>query len=216
MPGTQGSLLDGLTQGTVTGSIQNLRMAIPIPDTTLDAILALQLTVAWAGEGRCEPRRLGWWQTDLVDLAGGGDLLARLLPRTHTWASLEAVREAARRADAKARHLQSDPDTLRTIFFLGFDLDERVAERLAHHKRESAIPTEVLPLPMDLWGAFSRQGVEDALHEPDAEGSYQVVPGGRQMKGPAPAAPDRMVRNLAAALLPLADRYPLPFYRVKA
>ncbi|WP_395830945.1 hypothetical protein [Archangium violaceum] len=50
-------------------------MATPnAPVSTLDTILALQLTVAWAGEGRCEPARLGWWQTDLVDEAGGGDL----------------------------------------------------------------------------------------------------------------------------------------------
>ena len=26
-------------------------------------------SVAWAGEGRCSPRRLGWWDTDLVDEA---------------------------------------------------------------------------------------------------------------------------------------------------
>lgn len=33
----------------------------------LDRILALQFTVAWAGEGRCQPKRLGWWETDLID-----------------------------------------------------------------------------------------------------------------------------------------------------
>ncbi len=27
-------------------------MASPIPDTTLDAILAMQITIGWAGEGR--------------------------------------------------------------------------------------------------------------------------------------------------------------------
>jgi hypothetical protein len=77
-------------------------MASTLPNETLDEILAFQFVVAWAGEGRCEPKRLGWWDTDLIDPAGGGDLLARLLPRTHAWASLEAVREAARRTDAKA------------------------------------------------------------------------------------------------------------------
>ena len=38
----------------------------------LDEILALQLTVAWAGEAAGEPPRLGWWKTDLVDKEGGG------------------------------------------------------------------------------------------------------------------------------------------------
>ena len=70
------------------------------PDAVLDEILALQITVAWAGEGTCAPPRLGWWRTDLVDPAGGGDLLARLLPNTHAWAVFEAVRCAAIRAAA--------------------------------------------------------------------------------------------------------------------
>jgi hypothetical protein len=73
-------------------------MGFRILDTALDEILALQITAAWAGEGACVPPRLGWWRTDLVDPAGGGDLLARLLPKTHAWASIEAVREAAIRA----------------------------------------------------------------------------------------------------------------------
>src|SRR5437588_5119616 len=107
-------------------------MAATLADTTLDAILATQLTVAWAGEGRCAPRRLGWWDTDLIDEAWGGDLLARLLPRTHAWASLEA----ARRSDAKARGKMANPDKMRTLFFLGFELDEQVSDRLAALKRE--------------------------------------------------------------------------------
>src|SRR5689334_18925175 len=121
-------------------------MAPVTPSSTLDTVLALQITVAWAGEGRCEPRRLGWWPTDLVDPAGGGDLLARLLPRTHAWASLEAVREAARRADAQAREALANPDRLRTLFFLGFEIDELLSERLTSHKRAGTAITHVLPL----------------------------------------------------------------------
>ena len=55
--------------------------AVPLPPHALDAILALQLTVAWAGEGLSDPKRLDWWRTDLVDALGGGDLFARLLPK---------------------------------------------------------------------------------------------------------------------------------------
>ena len=47
----------------------------------IDRILATQLLVAWAGEGRSEPKRFGWRDTDLIDKAGGGDLVARLAPR---------------------------------------------------------------------------------------------------------------------------------------
>ena len=66
-----------------------------------DEVLAVEFLVAWAGEKRSRPPRFGWWDTDLVDDVGGGDLLARLAPRTHAWAGPEAVSEAARRVDAR-------------------------------------------------------------------------------------------------------------------
>ena len=115
-------------------------MMAALTDNDLDAILAIQFTIAWAGEGRCQPRRLGWWETDLIDDAGGGDLFARLLPQTHAWASLEAVREAARRTDAKARARMADPDKMRTLFFLGFEVDEQLGDRSAALKRGSRPP----------------------------------------------------------------------------
>ncbi len=180
----------------------------------LDSILALQLTIAWAGEGACEPPRLGWWATDLVDEAGGGDLLRRLLPRTHAWAGLEAAREAARRTDEKARRAQASPDDLRTLFFFGFEVDERLAERLGDLKRAGRPPSEALPLPVALDAAFSPDGVATALAVPGAKPRVQIVPGGRQLLGARPAAPDLMARDLAAALLPLGTQYPLPFYRL--
>jgi hypothetical protein len=188
-------------------------MVIPLNDDTLDAILALQLTVAWAGEGRCSPRRLGWWDTDLIDEAGGGDFFARLLPQTHAWASLEAVREAARRTDAKARAKLADPDKMRTIFFLGFELDEQMGDRLVALKRERRTPAEALPLLLPLTADFAKERLVGVLGSGDA--SFGVVPGGRQLKGPRPDAPDAMVRRLAAALVPFAEQYPMPFYKLE-
>lgn len=181
----------------------------------LDTILALQLAIAWAGESRDTTGRLGWWPTDLTDPTGGGDFLARLLPRTHAWASLEAVREAARRVDEQARRALADPDHLRTLFFLGFDLDERLAERLAEHKRGNATPSDALPLPLRLTD-FDKEAFAAAVRGPGKAHDYTVVPGGRQLKGELPVEPDKLVRALAAALVPLSERYPLPFYRVKA
>ena len=184
-------------------------------DTDLDRILALQLTVAWAGEGICEPPRLGWWKTDLIDEAGGGDLMARLLPKTHAWASLEAVREAASRTDAAARAGMSDPDKLRTLFFLGFEVDERLGERLALHKRSGVAADEALPLSLVLGTELSPEALEDALRLADGKVEHTVVPGGRQVRGQMPDEPADVVRRLASALLPLADSYPMPFYRLK-
>lgn len=179
-------------------------------DGVLDAVLALQFTVAWAGEGRCSPRRLGWWDTDLIDPAAGGDFFERLLPQTHLWASLEAVREAARLHDAKARAKMADPDRMRTIFFLGFELDEQLGDRLSTLKRGALPPSEALPLPLPLTEEFSEKKLIPALGGGDAE--FAVVPGGRHVKGTRPDAPDALVRRLAAALVPFAAQYPLPFY----
>ncbi len=115
----------------------------------LDIILSLQIMAAWAGEGMSEPGRLGWWRTDLVDEAGGGDLFRRQFSRTHRWAFLEAVRKAAIMSDARARLAMARPDMVRTLFFQGFDRDEKLEERLAFHKREATPPARALPFPVD-------------------------------------------------------------------
>jgi hypothetical protein len=182
-----------------------------LADATLDLILAAQVTVAWAGEGRCRPKRLAWWDTDLIDEAGGGDFLKRLLPQTHAWAALEAVREAARRADAKARAKMADPDKMRTIYFLGFEVDEQVGDRLAALKRSGRKPDAALSLPLALTADFSKEALIKALQGGDAP--FNKVPNGRQLKGPLPSAPDVLVKHLCAALVPLAEQYPLPFFK---
>jgi len=178
----------------------------------LDEVLAIQFLVAWAGEKRSKPSRLGWGDTDLVDEAGGGDLLARLAPRTHAWAALEAVREAARRTDARARERHGQPDLLRTIFFLGFEADEKLGDRLALHKRDPREPSQVLPLPFPLGAAFDRTRVLATLAPTGPPPYEKVPPVGRQVKGPTPATWNALARTLAAALVPPADEYPMPFF----
>jgi hypothetical protein len=181
----------------------------------LDAVLTLQLLIAWAGEGLADPPRLDWWRTDLVDELGGGDLLARLLPRTHRWASLEAVRLAARQVDREARLGMAQPDQIRTLFFWGFAIDEQLGERLAFHKRSGEAPLEILPFPVSLDEAFARPMLEEALRIPGHEIPYKVVPGGRELTGAVPEAAEQRAQYLAAALLPLADTYPMPFVRLE-
>jgi hypothetical protein len=187
---------------------------VSIPTSSIDSMLAVQLTIAWAGESTAAGR-LGWWETDLVDARGGGDLLRRLLPRTHLWAALQGAREAARRTEQKALATIADRDQLRTPFHLGFELDERLSERLAELKRGGASPANALPLPVRLDQAFTPAELEAALGKPK-QPAYEIAPGGRLMKSAMPAAPDVAVKNLAAALFPLPERYPLPFYRVAA
>lgn len=191
------------------------RMTTLIPDATLDTILATQLMIAWAGERPRPPGipRLGWWDTDLIDEGAGGNLFARLLPQTHAWASLEAVREAARRTDAKARGKMADPDKMRTLFFLGFELDEQLGDRLAAHKRSGRSPADVLTLPLPLNADFSKEKLVSALQGGDV--TFTKEPNGRQLKGQRPDAPDALVKRLAAALVPLVEQYPLPFYKLE-
>jgi hypothetical protein len=70
-------------------------MSVRLSNEDLDQILAIQFSVAWAGESGGDPPRLGWWQSDLIDAETGGDFFARLLPRTHAWAGLSLARRGA-------------------------------------------------------------------------------------------------------------------------
>ena len=63
-------------------------LATQVANDTLNQIITFQITVAWAGEGTCELKRLNWWRPDLVDEYGGDDLFWYLLPKMHKWASL--------------------------------------------------------------------------------------------------------------------------------
>jgi hypothetical protein len=181
----------------------------------LDEILALQLTIAWAGEGECEPKRLGWWRTDLVDPAGGGYLFQELFPETHLWASLEAVRRAAVRCDREARAQRAQPDKVRTLYFWGFRLDEKLEERLAVLKQQGQTPAEVLSLSFEADSTFQQADLEESLRAACTESKTRVVPGGREVVGEIPGALADQARRLAAALLPFPDEYPAPFFQLR-
>ncbi len=208
----------------------------PTPKSTLDAILAMQIVVAWAGERGDDPRRMGWWRSDLVSEFGGGDLMAQLLPHTQPWAMLQSVREVARRVDATRRGEADNPDAVRSIFALGFDLDERLDETLQAHKRAGTPPLQALPglrdaMPDDWQTAttWDRDAFElwlSAQHDllsadgknssANATPEHKPAPIGRLIPGTPPADPERTIRRLVAALLPLADDYPLPHFRTKS
>ncbi|MBD2517174.1 BREX-6 system BrxE protein [Nostoc sp. FACHB-973] len=182
---------------------------------TLDNILALQIIVAWAGEGICDPKRLDWWRTDLIDENGGGDLFGRLFPKTHQWASLQAVRQAAIQQDRRKRLDMAKPDAVRTLFFWGFTVDEQLTERLAFHKQSGVKPIDVLPLFLDIYQPFSAADFEEAISIPHQKVDFKVVPSGREIFGEMLKALDECARKLAFALLPIVESYPMPFYRLE-
>ena len=178
----------------------------------LDRILTLQLAIGWAGEGKTDPPRLGWWRTALNDEFGGEDLFKRLTPRTWRWAVLEAARAAARKVDAEARSQAADADQLVSLFRLGFELDEQIDDRLAELKRNGIDPAEALP---ELGKLVASWNVDSFKTWVKSLGVVEVSPSsiGRRLKGEPPDDPVATAQTLTAALVPLADRYPTPHFK---
>lgn len=181
----------------------------------LDAVLTAQIVVAWAGESG-EQRRLGWWRTALVSEFGGEDLFKQLLPHTWRWAVLQGAREAARRRDEQLRRVDHDPDRLISLYHLGFELDERLDERLHDLERSGTTPDAALP---GLAGAvvtpWSREAFTAWLAA-HGKAEPKTSPIGRTLPGPPPSDLAVLARQLLAALLPLGDTYPLPHFRRSA
>jgi hypothetical protein len=179
----------------------------------LDQILTLQLLLAWAGEGKTDPPRLGWWRTALSDEFGGEDLFKRLTPRTWRWAVLEAARAAARKTDAEARAQAADRDHLRSLYHFGFELDEQLDDRLAELKRSGREPVEALPDLAPVGAAWDPDGLRARLA---TLGAPELAPSsvGRRLKGELPADPVAAARLLAAAHAPFEPGYPAPHFKV--
>ena len=180
----------------------------------LDQILKLQLAISWAGETNTSPPRLGWWRTAMCDEYGGEDLLRRLAPKTWKWAALEVCRAAARKVDDAARSTADDADSLVSLYRLGFEVDERLDERLLELKQSGVPPFEAFPHLAALLSEWSREGLEVWLSG-CGKAEYTATATGRRLKGEMPADLAVAASQLAAALLPLADRYALPHFRVK-
>lgn len=196
-------------------SLGVVEAAARAPQSVLDFLLTAQLAIAWAGEGGEEPR-LRWWRTDLQSEFGGEDLFRRLLPHSWEWAVFQAMREAARRKDAELREGDHDADQIISLYCLGFEIDERVDERLTDLKRAGTAPPVALPgLKEVLSGAWNSDHFIEWL---DGHGSvdFTNVPAGRRLKGKQPESLELTVSNLLAGFKPLSDTYPLPHYRKPA
>lgn len=181
----------------------------------LDHTLTAQFIVAVAGEtgeDRSDPR-LGWWKSDLASEFGGLDLFRRLLPATADWAALQGAREAARRTDEALRRKDHEPDRIFSLFNLGFELDERLDERLQALKHSGVAPTAALPgLAGHVDTGWDRDRFLSWLqaHEHVDTTATSV---GRLIKGPGPVCLEDRITQLLAALTPLSGTYPLPHFR---
>jgi hypothetical protein len=182
----------------------------------IDSLLSAQLIVAWAGEkGDAEDpasQRLGWWQTNLVGEGAEYDL-KELLPNTWRWAMLQAVRHAAKIHDASVRAKDHDPDRLLTLYSLGFEIDEKVDERLTQFKQNSKAIEEVLPDVASMISAgWSLDRFTSWVAKHGKESSTSV-PAGRRLKGQPPEQIQAMLGRLIAGLAPMADAYPMPHFK---
>ena len=183
-----------------------------LSNEVLDDILSIQFLVAWAGEGGKGAERLGWWDTDLVDKYGGGDFMKRLVPRTHAWAGLQAVREAARRKDREIRSQAADPDRIRSLFYLGHQVDRQLDDRLSELKQQEEEPSRLLSLLEVIDAEFDADEMAETLGLM-GDINIEQTPGGRRVRGDMPDNLRATIRNLAAALVPFVEHYPQPHYR---
>ncbi|MDJ0745661.1 MAG: BREX-6 system BrxE protein [Xenococcaceae cyanobacterium MO_167.B27] len=195
--------------------IETEQLKNKIAPEELDVVLMLQFFVSWAGERLTDPSRLGWWSTQLLDEWGGEDLFKRLFPITFEWALLEAVRKVAIQADKQKRINLAQPDNVCTLFFWGFGIDEKLEERLSFHKQNASNPYDILNFPLDLKEDFEEKVFEQAIQKFNPEVKYKIVPEGREIKGVIPELIADAAKNLVSGLIPLADRYPMPFYRIQ-
>lgn len=181
----------------------------------LDRILTLQLAVGWAGEGKTDPPRLGWWRTALNDKFGGEDLFKRLTPRTWRWAVLDAARAAARKIDTEARAQAADADQLVSLFRIGFELDEQIDDRLAELKRSVSDPIAALPELGEVTASWNADAFKAWLRN---LGTPEVTPSsiGRRLKGEPPDDPAATALALAAAMAPISEHYPAPHFKKSA
>jgi hypothetical protein len=188
---------------------------LQLPITELDDVLSVQLALAWAGESGEEPR-LRWWRSDLTSEFGGQDLFQRMLPRTWRWATLQGAREAARRRDAEERAKDHDPDRIVSLYRLGFEVDERLDERLQDLKASAKEPLKALP---GLGAVLSERWRPERFASwlrAHGEVDFVKTPIGRRLRGEPPESLTELVQKLIAALAPLGNEYPLPHYRRKA
>lgn len=195
--------------------LDTTKLRTAIAPEELDAVLMLQCLVGWTGEGLTDPPRLNWWSTQLLDEWGGEDLFKRLLPRTFEWALLEATRKVAIQADRRKRTSLAQPDRVCTLFFWGFGIDEKLEERLLLHKQNCSQPYDVLNFPLDLKEEFEEKAFKEAIRSLDSEISFRIVPEGREIRGEIPESIAHAAKNLVFGLIPLTDKYPMPFYRVE-
>lgn len=192
-----------------------------LPLDILDTLLALQITVAWAGEqGDGKNERMGWWETMLLDAKAGVDVFKFIAPRTKLWLCCKAAREIARRIEETLRKKASEPEKVYSLFHLGDGIDFLLAERLDTLIHQQADLQALLAR-----AKFFESSIEEQTWQPQAFTTWLASWGTTQFKeesvGRALSGADRQLaqdplmraQKFIGALNPLSSNYPFPHLR---
>ncbi len=124
------------------------------------------------------------------------------------------MRKVAIQVERQKRINLAQPDNVCTLFFWGFGIDEKLEERLSFHKQNASNPYDILTFPLNIKEDFEEKVFEQAIQKFNPEVKYKIVPEGREIKGVIPELIADAAKNLVSGLIPFADRYPMPFYRI--
>ena len=197
-----------------------------LPIETLDTILALQITVAWAGEqGDNEKEKMGWWKTTLIDSDAGIDVFGSIAPHTKLWLCCKAAREVARRTEETLRKKSNEPEKVYSLFHLGDGIDFLLAERLDSLIHQKADFKNILRY-INLSGeAFFTRSIEEQTWKKESFEKWLSSLGKTDFKeesvGRALSGADRQLaqdplaraQKFVCALNPLSSNYPFPHLR---
>lgn len=86
---------------------------------------------------------------------------------------------------------------------------------MSFHKQNRSQSYDILNFPLELKKEFDKQVFEEAIQSFNSNISCEIVPEGREIKGEIPASIAEAAKNIVSGLIPLADKYPMPFYRVE-
>ena len=181
-----------------------------IEDSILDIILELQIKIARAGEHE----RLFWWRIDATDLEGGGDFFIRLVGSVSGLCAVEAAITGARMFELQKLDEAGIDYEIISLFNPEFNLKMQLDERWMHFKSNPDDVPEIISILMDHQLTFNRNAFTREL-ESYQRPRFERTPLGRKIIGKFPKDPVQQMRQLAALLMPLEDRfYPLPYYSI--
>ncbi len=126
-----------------------------IAEGDLDAILALQIQIARAGEWE----RLSWWRVDATDIDGGGDFFIRLVGSASGLCGVEAAMAGARAFELSVIEEAGVRQEIVSLFNPDFSLKIQLQERWTRFKNHPDDIPDAIRASLDHELAFSQSEI---------------------------------------------------------